>query len=59
MFTSLYYQFLHALVWGILPDCCTLNMAVLSGLEIIGHGNPDNDLEAPCITGAIWRRAMV
>jgi hypothetical protein len=24
---------------------------VLSGLNVIGHGNPDNNLESHCITG--------
>jgi hypothetical protein len=51
MFTSVYYQFLHALIWGILSNCCTLDMAVLSSLEIIGHGSPDNNLAASVLQG--------
>jgi hypothetical protein len=27
---------------------------LISGLKIIGHGNPDNNLESPCIYGLGW-----
>jgi hypothetical protein len=27
-----------------------------SGLKIIGHGNPDNNLESPCVFEEKWQR---
>jgi len=32
--------------------------SVVSGLKIIGHGNPDNNLESPCILIVLIDRSI-